>query len=118
MELNDAKAMINQRTSDSPSGMEESMQMLREARTAQRQLRDREKLCYELRLELEKQKNTLDEVIDQYKTQQLKLAYLENEVVNAQKTNQALSDECESYQKLLQERTVTGQFSIAKVKQL
>ncbi|KAI9230623.1 MAG: hypothetical protein DHS80DRAFT_28692 [Piptocephalis tieghemiana] len=90
---------------------EQAATYIREAKIAQRTIKEQDKMILELRNGLEKEQEALESMVDQYRTQELRVAYLESQVAQTSEVNRSLMEDCESYQLLLQERTVNGQFA-------
>ena len=115
-ELRAAKQAVGKATNEGPESaqmlMEDSFRYLREARYAQKVLKEKERQLIELKEKYERERTEQDILIDQCKTQQMRMACLENEVSELQRINLQLVEDCESYQRLLQEQTLNGSFSL------
>jgi predicted RNase H-like nuclease (RuvC/YqgF family) len=94
------------------AAMDDALGYLREARAAQRMLKEKERMIHEYRIEVETLKMSQGDLKDQFNSQQLKLACLENELQQAQELNQSLVSDCEAYQRLLQKKTMDGSFTL------
>jgi len=113
-----AEACAAKATSDVNSPLvEESLRYLREARLAQRQVKEQERLMYTLTQELDKLKKASGEMGEEAKKQQLKIAYLENEAVQLRRVNGGLVEDIDSYNMLLQEKTLNGEFALSPILQ-
>lgn len=90
----------------------------REAKIAQRTIKAQDKLILDLKNELEKQKTLLQEQQSQSNLQSLKVVHLEHEIANVKQLNRSLQEDNESYQILLHEKTMTGEFMMNPIMQV
>lgn len=90
----------------------------REAKIAQRTIKAQDKLILDLRNELEKQKGLLRESQKKEQLQLLKVFHLEHEIQNVKQLNRSLQEDNESYQILLHEKTMTGEFMANPIMQV
>ncbi|KAI8890507.1 hypothetical protein K501DRAFT_168505 [Backusella circina FSU 941] len=90
----------------------------REAKIAQRTIKAQDKLILDLRGELEKQKSLLRENQKKEQLQSLKVFHLEHEIQNVKQLNRSLQEDNESYQILLHEKTMTGEFMANPIMQV
>ncbi|RCH80063.1 hypothetical protein CU097_002275, partial [Rhizopus azygosporus] len=89
----------------------------REAKIAQRTIKAQDKLIADLKIELEKQKTMLQEHKNQVQNQSLRIEHLEHEIANVKQVNRSLMEDNESYQILLHEKTMTGEFMMNPIMQ-
>ncbi|ORE16243.1 hypothetical protein BCV71DRAFT_272167 [Rhizopus microsporus] len=90
----------------------------REAKIAQRTIKAQDKLIADLKIELEKQKTMLQEHKNQVQNQSLRIEHLEHEIANVKQVNRSLMEDNESYQILLHEKTMTGEFMMNPIMQV
>ncbi|KAG1048005.1 hypothetical protein G6F46_009194 [Rhizopus delemar] len=90
----------------------------REAKIAQRTIKAQDKLISDLKLELDKQKGILQEHQNQVQNQSLKIEHLEHEIANVKQLNRSLMEDNESYQILLHEKTMNGEFMMNPIMQV
>ncbi|RKP08767.1 hypothetical protein THASP1DRAFT_29436 [Thamnocephalis sphaerospora] len=79
---------------------------------AQRTIREQDKLILELREKIDQEKEGAESVLEQYQVQSLKIAHLENEIHQLNRMKESLQEDNESYQILLQEKTLSGEFTL------
>ncbi|KAI9285880.1 hypothetical protein BC943DRAFT_360094 [Umbelopsis sp. AD052] len=84
----------------------------REAKIASRTIKAQDKLISDLRAQVEKQKNAVQENMSQLQEQSLKMEHLEHEITNVKQLNRSLMEDNESYQMLLHERTMNGEIML------
>jgi hypothetical protein len=90
----------------------------REAKIAQRTIKAQDKLILDLKGELEKQKSLLKEHQNETQQQSLKIVHLEHEIQNVKQLNRSLQEDNESYQILLHEKTMNGEFMMNPIMQV
>ncbi|KAI8380631.1 hypothetical protein EDC96DRAFT_491646 [Choanephora cucurbitarum] len=90
----------------------------REAKIAQRTIKAQDKLILDLKSELEKQKNLIAKQQSEFQLQSLKLVHLEHEIANVKQLNRSLMEDNESYQILLHEKTMNGEFMMNPIMQV
>ncbi|KAI8576674.1 hypothetical protein K450DRAFT_255610 [Umbelopsis ramanniana AG] len=84
----------------------------REAKIASRTIKAQDKLISDLKAEVEKQKNAVQENVSQLQLQSLKMKHLEHEITNVKQLNRSLMEDNESYQMLLHEKTMNGEIML------
>lgn len=90
----------------------------REAKIAQRTIKAQDKLILDLKNEVDKQKALLQEQQSEAQLQSLKAVHLEHEIANVKQLNRSLMEDNESYQILLHEKTITGEFMTNPIMQV
>lgn len=90
----------------------------REAKIAQRTIKAQDKLILDLKNEVEKQKSLLQESQSSYQLISLKVVHLEHEITNVKQVNRSLMEDNESYQILLHEKTINGEFMMNPIMQV
>ncbi|KAI8336040.1 hypothetical protein BD560DRAFT_413977 [Blakeslea trispora] len=90
----------------------------REAKIAQRTIKAQDKLILDLKSELEKQKSVITKQQSEFQLQSLKLVHLEHEIANVKQLNRSLMEDNESYQILLHEKTMNGEFMMNPIMQV
>lgn len=90
----------------------------REAKIAQRTIKAQDKLILDLKNEVEKQKSLLQESQSAYQLISLKVVHLEHEITNVKQVNRSLMEDNESYQILLHEKTINGEFMMNPIMQV
>lgn len=90
----------------------------REAKIAQRTIKAQDKLISDLKAEIEKQKSVIQEQQTQNQQQSLRLEHLELEIANVKQVNRSLMEDNESYQILLHEKTISGEFMMNPIMQV
>ncbi|KAI9267344.1 hypothetical protein BY458DRAFT_512012 [Sporodiniella umbellata] len=90
----------------------------REAKIAQRTIKAQDKLIADLKLEVEKQKSVLGEHQTQAQHQSLRMEHFEHEIANIKQVNRSLMEDNESYQILLHEKTMNGEFMMNPILQI
>jgi hypothetical protein len=90
----------------------------REAKIAQRTIKAQDKLILDLKNEVDKQKSLLQEQQSEAQLQSLKVVHLEHEISNVKQLNRSLMEDNESYQILLHEKTITGEFMTNPIMQV
>ncbi|KAG2206539.1 hypothetical protein INT47_008556 [Mucor saturninus] len=90
----------------------------REAKIAQRTIKAQDKMILDLKNELEKQKAVLADRQSEAQLVSLKLVHLEHEITNVKQLNQSLMEDNESYQILLHEKTINGEFMMNPIMQV
>ncbi|KAI8994679.1 hypothetical protein BDB01DRAFT_773669 [Pilobolus umbonatus] len=90
----------------------------REAKIAQRTIKAQDKLILDLKNELEMQKTQLQENRAESQLQSLKIVHLEHEIANVKQVNRSLMEDNESYQILLHEKTINGEFMMNPIMQV
>ncbi|KAI8968993.1 hypothetical protein BDF20DRAFT_838968 [Mycotypha africana] len=91
---------------------------LRESKIAQRTIKAQDKLILELKTEIEKQKALLQEAQKETQLQSLKVVHLEHEIASIKQLNRSLMEDNESYQILLHEKTMNGEFMMNPIMQV
>lgn len=84
----------------------------REAKIASRTIKAQDKLISDLKAEVEKQKNNVQENVSQIQQQSLRMEHLEHEISNVKQLNRSLMEDNESYQMLLHEKTINGEIML------
>ncbi|GAB5585634.1 hypothetical protein Unana1_00534 [Umbelopsis nana] len=84
----------------------------REAKIASRTIKAQDKLISDLKAEVEKQKNLVQENMSQLQQQSLRMEHLEHEISNVKQLNRSLMEDNESYQMLLHEKTMNGEIML------
>ena len=84
----------------------------REAKIASRTIKAQDKLISDLKAEVEKQKNAVQENMSQLQQQSLRMEHLEHEITNVKQLNRSLMEDNESYQMLLHEKTINGEIML------
>ncbi|KAI7903824.1 uncharacterized protein BX663DRAFT_505355 [Cokeromyces recurvatus] len=90
----------------------------REAKIAQRTIKAQDKLILDLKNQLEKEKAFLQEQQSEAELQSLKITHLEKELANMKQLNRSLMEDNESYQILLHEKTMNGEFMMNPIMQV
>lgn len=90
----------------------------REAKIAQRTIKAQDKLILDLKNEVDKQKSLLQDQQSEAQLQSLKVVHLEHEIANVKQLNRSLMEDNESYQILLHEKTITGEFMTNPIMQV
>lgn len=90
----------------------------RDAKIAQRTIKAQDKLILDLKTEVEKHKSLVQEQQSQAQLQSLKIVHLENEIANVKQLNRSLQEDNESYQILLHEKTMNGEFMMNPIMQV
>lgn len=90
----------------------------REAKIAQRTIKAQDKMILDLKNELDKQKVIMTDRQSQAQLASLKLVHLEHEIANVKQLNQSLMEDNESYQILLHEKTINGEFMMNPIMQV
>lgn len=90
----------------------------REAKIAQRTIKAQDKLILDLKNELEKQKSIIQERQSESQLISLKVVHLEHEISNVKQLNRSLMEDNESYQILLHEKTINGEFMMNPIMQV
>lgn len=90
----------------------------REAKIAQRTIKAQDKLILDLKNEVEKQKQLLSEQQNESQLIGLKVVHLEHEINNVKQLNRSLMEDNESYQILLHEKTINGEFMMNPIMQI
>ncbi|KAG0756189.1 hypothetical protein G6F64_008384 [Rhizopus arrhizus] len=90
----------------------------REAKIAQRTIKAQDKLIADLKMELDKQRTIVQEHKNQIQNQSLRMEHLEYEIANVKQLNCSLMEDNESYQILLHEKTVNGEFMMNPIMQV
>ncbi|CAG8596244.1 7987_t:CDS:2 [Cetraspora pellucida] len=89
----------------------------REARTAQRTIKELERRVNELTTEIENVKRAHTESMNVNKSHVARIHHLENELGQVKHMNQTLMEENEGYQLLLHEKTMRGEFMLNPIMQ-
>ncbi|CAO3645399.1 unnamed protein product [Cunninghamella blakesleeana] len=92
--------------------------LARESKIAQRTIKAQDKLILDLKNELEQHKSIIQEKDTHQQRQSLKMHQLENEIANVKQVNQSLMEDNESYQILLHEKTISGEFMMNPIMQV
>lgn len=90
----------------------------REAKIAQRTIKAQDKLISDLKMDVEKQKTIVAERQSESQLVSLKVVHLEHEIANVKQLNQSLMEDNESYQILLHEKTINGEFIMNPIMQV
>ncbi|KAI9598636.1 hypothetical protein BDF19DRAFT_410710 [Syncephalis fuscata] len=94
---------------------EQSKAQQRELMIARKNIREQDKLILELRDRIEQEHSNITHTTDQYNAQALRVTILETEIKQLKDLNQSLQEDNESYQILLQEKTMNGDFMLRSV---
>ncbi|KAI8049943.1 hypothetical protein BDF22DRAFT_161677 [Syncephalis plumigaleata] len=87
----------------------------RELNTARKNIREQDKLIMELREQIEQDHKSAIRLNEQYEAQAIRITILDNEIKQLKNMNQSLQEDNESYQILLQERTMNGDFMLRSI---
>lgn len=90
----------------------------REAKIAQRTIKAQDKLIAELKNDIEKQNALIEEQRSDAKQQSLRMEHLEHEIASIKQVNRSLMEDNESYQILLHEKTISGEFIMNPIMQV
>ncbi|KAI8332930.1 hypothetical protein BC941DRAFT_381077 [Chlamydoabsidia padenii] len=90
----------------------------RESKIAQRTIKAQDKLILDLKAELEQHKSVVQDRDGQAQRQSLRIQHLEHEIANVKQVNQSLMEDNESYQILLHEKTISGEFMMNPILQV
>ncbi|KAI9477707.1 hypothetical protein BDB00DRAFT_859209 [Zychaea mexicana] len=90
----------------------------REAKIAQRTIKAQDKLIADLKSEIEQQKSVIQEQRSEVQQQSLRLEHLDHEIANVKQVNRSLMEDNESYQILLHEKTISGEFMMNPIMQI
>ncbi|KAG2183218.1 hypothetical protein INT43_006222, partial [Umbelopsis isabellina] len=99
-------------SSESPKLAVIDSSFAREAKIASRTIKAQDKLISDLKAEVEKQKNAVQEHLSQLQKQSLRTEHLEHEISNVKQLNGSLQEDNESYQMLLHEKTMNGEIML------
>ena len=91
---------------------------VREAKNAQRIVKDLERRNNEISAELDKAKQATTESMNLNKSHVRRIQQLENELSQVKHMHQSLMEENESYQLLLHEKTMKGEFVLNPIMQV
>ncbi|RIB21248.1 hypothetical protein C2G38_1119331 [Gigaspora rosea] len=91
--------------------------VLREAKTAQRTIKELERRVNELTTEIENSKRAHTDSMNVNKNHVARIHHLENELGQVKHMNQTLMEENEGYQLLLHEKTMKGEFMLNPIMQ-
>ncbi|CAG8678879.1 2334_t:CDS:2, partial [Dentiscutata heterogama] len=91
--------------------------VLREAKTAQRTIKELERRVNELTTEIENVKRAHTDSMNTNKNHVARIHHLENELGQVKHMNQTLMEENEGYQLLLHEKTMKGEFMLNPIMQ-
>ena len=90
----------------------------REAKIAQRTIKAQDKLIADLKNEIEQQKSAIQEQRSEVQQQSLRIEHLDHEIANVKQVNRSLMEDNESYQILLHEKTISGEFMMNPIMQV
>ncbi|KAI9025358.1 hypothetical protein CLU79DRAFT_745232 [Phycomyces nitens] len=90
----------------------------REAKAAQRMVKSQDKIITDLKRDAENSQTMIQEQALQVRAQLSKLEHLEQEVSSMKHLNRSLMEENESYQILLHEKTISGEFMMDPILQV
>lgn len=90
----------------------------REAKIAQRTIKAQDKLIAELKNDIEKQNALIEEQRNDAKQQSLRMEHLDHEIASIKQVNRSLMEDNESYQILLHEKTISGEFIMNPIMQV
>ncbi|CEP15637.1 hypothetical protein [Parasitella parasitica] len=90
----------------------------RETKIAQRTIKAQDKLIFDLKNEVEKLKSVIQEQKNELQDKSLHETHLQHEIVSIKKVYQGLMEENESYQILLHEKTINGEFIMNPIMQV
>lgn len=90
----------------------------REAKIAQRTIKAQDKLILDLKNDVDKQKSIIQERQSESQLISLKVVHLEHEISNVKQLNRSLMEDNESYQILLHEKTINGEFMMNPIMQV
>ncbi|CAO3594282.1 unnamed protein product [Absidia cylindrospora] len=91
---------------------------VRESKIAQRTIKAQDKLILDLKVEMDQQKSIVQDRDAQSQRQSLRIQHLEQEIANVKQVNQSLMEDNESYQILLHEKTISGEFMMNPIMQV
>ncbi|KAI8343043.1 hypothetical protein BC941DRAFT_465212 [Chlamydoabsidia padenii] len=91
---------------------------VRENKIAQRTIKAQDKLILDLKVELDQQKSIVQDHDTRAQRQSLRIQQLEQEIANVKQVNQSLMEDNESYQILLHEKTISGEFMMNPIMQV
>ncbi|KAI8642643.1 hypothetical protein BD408DRAFT_451620 [Parasitella parasitica] len=90
----------------------------RETKIAQRTIKAQDKLIFDLKNEVEKLKSVIQEQKTELQDKSLHETHLQHEIASIKKLYQGLMEENESYQILLHEKTINGEFIMNPIMQV
>lgn len=90
----------------------------RESKIAQRTIKAQDKVILDLRAEIEQHKSMVQDRDTQAQRQSLRIQHLEQEIANVKQVNRSLMEDNESYQILLHEKTISGEFMMNPIMQV
>lgn len=90
----------------------------RESKIAQRTIKAQDKLILDLKMEMDQQKSLVQDRDAQAQRQSLRIQHLEQEIASVKQVNQSLMEDNESYQILLHEKTISGEFMMNPIMQV
>ncbi|KAI8139741.1 hypothetical protein BJV82DRAFT_625926 [Fennellomyces sp. T-0311] len=90
----------------------------REAKIAQRTIKAQDKLIADLKNEIEQQKSLIQDQRSEVQQQSLRIEHLDHEIANVKQVNRSLMEDNESYQILLHEKTISGEFMMNPIMQI
>lgn len=90
----------------------------RETKIAQRTIKAQDKMIFDLKNEVEKLKSVIQEQQNESQTQSLHASHLQHEIASIKEVNRGLMEENESYQILLHEKTINGEFMMNPIMQV
>ncbi|KAL7311934.1 hypothetical protein PS15m_009642 [Mucor circinelloides] len=90
----------------------------RETKIAQRTIKAQDKMIFDLKSEVEKLKSVIQEQQNESQTQSLHASHLQHEIASIKEVNRGLMEENESYQILLHEKTINGEFMMNPIMQV
>ncbi|KAI8085130.1 uncharacterized protein BX664DRAFT_338591 [Halteromyces radiatus] len=90
----------------------------RESKIAQRTIKAQDKMILDLKAEMDQQKSMVQDRDAQAQRQSLRIQQLEQEIANVKHVNQSLMEDNESYQILLHEKTISGEFMMNPIMQI
>ncbi|ORX54062.1 hypothetical protein DM01DRAFT_1335916 [Hesseltinella vesiculosa] len=95
-----------------------SVDAAREQKIAQRTIKAQDKMISDLRSELDNHQTQLRERERELDQQSLRIQHLDHEMASIKQVNQSLMEDNESYQILLHEKTLTGEFMMNPIMQV
>lgn len=115
-DLNDDDGFVSGSTTPKLATIDASY--ARESKIAQRTIKAQDKLILDLKAELEQQKSMVQDRDSQAQRQSLRIQHLDHEIANVKQVNRSLMEDNESYQILLHEKTISGEFMMNPIMQV
>ncbi|SAM07278.1 hypothetical protein [Absidia glauca] len=116
MDINDDDGFVSGSTTPKLATIDASY--ARESKIAQRTIKAQDKLILDLKAELEQQKSMVQDRDSQAQRQSLRIQHLDHEIASVKQVNRSLMEDNESYQILLHEKTISGEFMMNPIMQV